>query len=338
MCTPLPPRNDDDDSKDPAQPDETDAITNSVDTDIKRVCRGMSRYYSDHNVPYSDIVSNHCDENGYDDLNDDDKELKDDLLDILLPTFPFTRQLQGAREDRKRAHVWDLMQSFVRNVHPGRLPRVIHTVQFLGSLFDSVTGDDFKRSRERYKTQCAAMWKREMQVDHGFMFALAIGDKMGFPFLQFLVDDFLCTKANRQRFPDGITVKDWASKHNRYMKALKEHNIQVHIEWMEEYVDNDGRSGKGKVQKERQELNQSAFDLMVHAIYSWCKRCVQDWKPSHYRIDDNMEDVMEILSGAVQWMANIMENWDKYGHTSCPMQLDVSVVFDAQKVRNEGMQ
>ena len=143
----------------------------------------------------------------------------------------------------------------------------------------------------------------------------------------------------RQSFPDGLSVWDWASKHNRYMAMLKKQNVRVHVEWMEEYEDNDGRNNRrGRMLTERQTLHQSAFDLMVHAIYSWCKRCVQDWKPTHFWINESIEEVMEIFSAFVQWMVRILRNWDLHQVTACPMQLDISFVFDEMKVVTRGMQ
>merc|ERR1712190_182868 len=99
-----------------------------------------------------------------------------------------------------------------------------------------------------------------MQIDHGFMFALAVGDKYGFPFLQFLVDDYLCTKANRQKFPNGLSVKDWAADHNRYLKAMKDYNIQIHLEWMETFNDPDRRNrGQNQIRNEMQRVNGTAY-------------------------------------------------------------------------------
>ena len=323
---------DSDDSKDP---DDTN-ISN-----VDRICSGMSEYYKSHKAPYNNIVSTYCNENGYSFENiEDSDDLKDELPDLLLSTFPFKGLLQGAGTKRKRAHIWDLILSFVHNARPGTLPPEIHSVIFLEPMLHSVTGKDFKRSRERYKSQCPAMWRREMQIDHGFMFALAVGDKYGFPFLQFLVDDYLCTKANRRQFPNGLSVRDWASTQNRYLMMLKEHKVRVQVEWEEQYIDPDPRNGgRGQIQKEMQTLRQSAWELIVHAVISWSKRCVQDWKPTQYRIDEPMNEVMEMYSDFVRWIVvNIMGNWEKYEHTSCPMQLDISFVFDPKKVVNQGIE
>merc|ERR1719356_1407443 len=95
---------------------------------------------------------------------------------------------------------------------------------------------------------------------------------------------------------------------------------------MEPYNDN------GIMREELQTLKQSAFELMVHAVDSWCRRFVQDWKSTHYRIDHSMEEVMHILGNFVIRTGNRIQHWENFGQTLCPMQLDISFVFDKEKV------
>merc|ERR1719347_352481 len=106
-----------------------------------------------------------------------------------------------------------MMQSFLSNKrNPGRLPQEVHIVDAycLQMFFDSIKQYDFKTSRSKYKVQCSTMWEKgEMQTDNGMIFALAVGEKhRAFPILQFLVDDYLCVKAQcRWRENKGMSVK-----------------------------------------------------------------------------------------------------------------------------------
>merc|ERR1719348_938071 len=134
----------------------------------------------------------------------DEQEFRDELSQQMLPSFPFQFvSCVGAQDwsDRQKMDfIWNRMQSFLNNTHdPGRLPQEVHNVDAhcLQMLFDSIKQSDFKTARSKYKEQCSTMWEKgEMQTDNGMIFALAVGEKhRAFPILQFLVDDYLCCKA-----------------------------------------------------------------------------------------------------------------------------------------------
>ena len=303
---------------------------------INKICNGMRLYFKDHHIKYNGMISRFCSDRGID-HHSEMQSVRDELITVLLPTFPFTMQTQNITIQQKGEFIWNLIQSFCADyVHPGKLPQILHTVVFLRRLFDSVSNVDFMRSRNRYQSQCPSMWRRDMAIDHGFVFALAVGDKYGFPFLQYLVDDYLCTKANRRRFPNGLSVKDWAADHNRYLKAMKDYNIQIDLEWMETFNDPDRRnSGQNQIRNEMQRVNGTAYDIMVHAVRSWSKRCVQDWKTTQYRIDDSEERVMETFGAYVEWVNNSGKfTWEQ---TVCPSQIDICFVFDKKKIVNKGL-
>ena len=322
-------KSDDDDEE------SSENITPFTSDRINLLCQRMRHYFHDHKVEYPDIISNFCSDRGIDD-DDDLYSVRDELLGVLLPVFPFTMHIRNTTNSnrRKAQFIWSLMESFAADyIDPGRLPQEVHTVVFLQSLFDSVTKNDFIRSRERYKAQCPAMWRRDMQIDHLFVFALAIGDKFQFPFLQYLVDDYLCTKANRQRFPNGLSVQKWASHCNRYMMALKQYNVPVRVKWMESFTDNDGGHGVQRIRSEEQRIDGKAYDILVHAVGGWSKRCVQDWKTTQNRIDDSEEEFMEMFGAHIRWMHNAAKfTWEQ---TVCSMQIDICYVFDKQRVNQK---
>ena len=336
---------DSDDCKYPEKLDELNTI-NPNQSIMDRICHRMDCYFKHHDVKYNGFISTFCSEQGLEDL-ESAEDYKEDIIDMILPIFPFSEDMHRMNQNEKCEFIWSLIESFsihsdshyVHPAKPGKLPQEIHTIIFMRRLFDSITETDFKRARARYEAQCHSMWRREMQIDHGFMYALTVGDKYGFPFLQYLVDDYLCTKANRQKFPNGLSVRDWAAEHNRYLKTLKDHNVKVRLEWMESFEDiNDDEKGtgdRGTLLDEMQVIDRLAFEIMVHAVISWSKRVVQDWKTTQYRIDDSMEEVMAMFDAHVQWVHNLGGfHWEQ---TACPMQIDISFVFDKERVKYKGL-
>ena len=215
-----------------------------------------------------------------------------------------------------------------------RTPQVVQTLSTLQYLFE-ITTNEFLRIRRKYRTQCPCIWEQGMDIEDGFLYAVAIGEKFKFPYLRYLVDDYLCEKARRSKYGDGLSVHEWALK-SLHFEALREQKVRVHLEWNDSYIaDVDGdvamKNGQNPQRKkiEKQSINQSAAELMEGAVKSWTARCVHHWKQTHLRIDDSMEAAVRYLHSTVRWVHTVVENYsNRHRQNACPFQVDLCLVFD----------
>ncbi len=177
-----------------------------------------------------------------------------------------------------------------------------------------------------------------MDSDEGFLYALAIGEKFHFPYLRYLVDDWLSQKALKQKYPDGLNVHDWA-QNNLHFEALRAQKVRVDLEWNEEYLPEEEGDGDGDekghgdgdgvemaMTTETQSLRQGAAELMEGAVKSWSVRCTPGWKLSPFRFNDSVEPMLRYLHSTVRWTHNLVLN--ECLQTVCPFQVDLSIVME----------
>ena len=148
--------------------------------------------------------------------------------------------------------------------------------------------------------------------------------------------EYLCEKALRSKYPDGLSVNEWAAK-SLHFKALREQKVFIDLQWEEEYLsddDGDGALKNGKRPKamgsEKQSIQQFAAELMEAAVKSWTARCAHDWKANHLRIDDSIEVAVRYINSTVLWLYTVANKTAgaRYGQNVCPFQVDLCMVFD----------
>ena len=177
------------------------------ETEIQQICQRFSTYYKRHGVAYDQLITSFCEENGFDDLEDlIGSGDKDDLIDVLLPSFPFQSALRTTTTstNAKRQYIWNLIRTNAEILDPGPLP----SFDGLQHLF-SVTTEEWTSFCEKYMIQCSTLWSRGVEQDNTFMYGLAVGEKIKYPYLQYLVDDYICEKVCK--YGDDIVLSGYAT-------------------------------------------------------------------------------------------------------------------------------
>jgi len=194
---------------------------------IDQINAGLARYYAQKGVDYppSDggegIFKNYCEENGMDEegitdeLDGDPEEAL--LVDFHEDTFPIPDSVE---EDGKNAYILSVIRTCANNANAYAGSQGKYEALEVKPEHWKVSEPELQSTKKLYAAQLKTLFNAGMGKDNAILKLLAVGRKMGAPYLLYLADAYTRKKVDEGK--DTMSVEEFArtSKHFKTVRNL----------------------------------------------------------------------------------------------------------------------